>query len=42
MIEMKPAKDAFVTAIHVPNAAKRKAARGEVGPLLKLMEGGRS
>jgi len=29
-------------ATHVPNAAKRKAAREEAGPLLKLMEGGRS
>lgn len=28
-------------ATHVPNAAKRKAARDEAGPLLKLMEGGR-
>ena len=28
-------------ATHVPNAAKRKAAREEAGPLLKLMEGGR-
>jgi DNA-binding transcriptional ArsR family regulator len=28
-------------ATHVPNPAKRKAARDEAGPLLKLMEGGR-
>ena len=42
MIEVKPVKDAFATAILVPNAAKRNAARDEVGPLLKLMEGVRS
>lgn len=29
-------------ATHVPNAAKRKAARDAAGPLLKLMEGGKS
>jgi hypothetical protein len=29
-------------ATHVPNPAKRKAAREEAGPLLKLMEGGRN
>lgn len=28
-------------ATHVPNPSKRKAARDEAGPLLKLMEGGR-
>ena len=29
-------------ATHVPNPAKRKAARDEAGPLLKLMDGGQS
>lgn len=29
-------------ATHLPNAAKRKSARDEAGPLLKLMQGGQS